>query len=226
MSSLEISAGQHRRRASGFSLIEMTMVVALTIVVSVMSVLSLTPMVNAQRVVNGYNMTVSSLRQARDNAVSQRTSYSVTFSNAVTPNTITIAWAPASGETTLANGQVPATVVYQLPVGVTYALPPTGTSPAPDSPYLGTGAFAIDFGYTSNGNSGGTTATTVYFCPDGSAQVANTCLGAGLWDGGVVYLARTVDPSSYRAVSLFGATGRIHGWRIYSRSGGYSWLRQ
>jgi type II secretory pathway pseudopilin PulG len=224
MSSLDRSAGQRGRRASGFSLIEMTMVVALTIVVSVMSVVSLAPMVNGQRVTNAYNSTVSALRQARDNAVSQRTSYSVTFSNSATPNTITIAWAPASGETTLANGQVPTNVVYQLPTGVTFAVPPTGTSPAPDT--FGSGANAIDFGYTSNGNTGGTTATTVYFCPDGSAQVANTCLGAGLWDGGVVYLARTVDTGSYKAVSLWGATGRIHGWRIYTRSGGYSWLRQ
>jgi type II secretory pathway pseudopilin PulG len=224
MRSLEISAGQRRRRASGFSLIEMTMVVALTIVVSVMSVLSLTPVVNGQRMTNAYNYTVAALRQGRDNAVSQRTSYSVTFSNTVTPNTITIAWAPPSGVTQLPNGQVPATVVYQLPVGVTYAVPPTNTSPAPDN--FGSGAYAMDFGYTSNGDAGGTTAYTVYFCPDGSAQVANTCLGAGLWDSGVIYLARTVDTSSYKAVSLWGATGRIHGWRIYSRAGGFSWLRQ
>jgi Tfp pilus assembly protein FimT len=224
MRSLDIRAGQRGRRASGFSLIEMTMVVALTIVVSVMSVVSLTPMVNAQRMTNAYNTALSSLRQARDNAVSQRTSYSVTFQNTTTPNTITIAWAPPSGVTQLPNGQVPANVVYQLPTGVTFAVPPTGTSPAPDT--FGSGTNAIDFGYTSNGNTGGTTATTVYFCPDGSAQVANTCLGAGLWDGGVVYLGRTVDTGSYKAVSLWGATGRIHGWRIYSRTGGYSWLRQ
>lgn len=224
MRSLEANAGYRSHRASGFSLIEMTMVVSLTIVVSVISVVKLLPLLQAQSVTNAYNTTLSAMRQARDNAVSQRTSYSVTFSNSVSPNTIAVAWAPATGETSLANGSVPATVTYQLPTIVSFQIPPAGTAPAPDN--YGSGANPIDFGYTSNGNVGGTTAYTVYFCPDGSAQTSNTCAGAGNWDGGAVYLARTGDPGSYRAVSLWGGTGRIHGWRLYATAGGYQWLRQ
>ena len=231
MKSQGTSAGHRRHRASGFSLLEMTIVVALTLILTVVSVITLVPLMQAQHVINAYNMTLAALRQGRDNAVSQRTSYSVTFANAVSPSpyaTITVAWAPASGETAIANGTasgfVPATVTYQYPTDVAFLVPPTGTS-APDG--YGTGSNAIDFGYTAASATGG--AATVYFCPDGSAQ--NAVDGSGnctsSWDGGVVYIARAGDLLSSRAVDLWGATGRVHGWRLYNKSGGgYQWLRQ
>ena len=46
---------------------------------------------NQQHVTNAYNTTISAMRQARDNAISQRASYSVTFSNAALPHTIVVA---------------------------------------------------------------------------------------------------------------------------------------
>ncbi len=229
MKSQGTSAGHRRHRASGFSLLEMTIVVALTLILTVVSVITLVPLMQAQHVINAYNMTLSALRQGRDNAVSQRTSYSVTFANAVSPSpyaTITVAWAPASGETAIANGTasgfVPATVTYQYPTDVAFLVPPTGTS-APDG--YGTGSNAIDFGYTAASATGG--AATVYFCPDGSAQTSNLCSGAGNWEGGVVYLGRSGNAYSDRAVDLWGGTGRIHGWRLYPLTGTtYQWIRQ
>jgi len=68
-----------RQRASGFSLIEMTMVVALIIILASITFISLVPVMKQQRVTNAYNTTLAAMRQARDNAVAQRTSYSVTF---------------------------------------------------------------------------------------------------------------------------------------------------
>jgi len=229
MRSLEINAGHGRHRASGFSLLEMMIVVALTFIVTAISVITLVPMLQSQHVTNAYNMALAALRQARDNAVSQRTSYSVTFANAVSPSpyaTIAVAWAPATGETGIADGTgnnlVPATVTYQLPTDVLFLAPPSGTS-APDG--WGTGANAIDFGYTASSSTGG--VTTIYFCPDGSAQTSNLCYGAGNWDGGVVYIGRSGNAYSDRAVDLWGATGRIHGWRLYALTGTtYQWVRQ
>jgi type II secretory pathway pseudopilin PulG len=221
MRSLKINAGRCRHRASGFSLIEMTTVVALTIVVSVISVISLMPLLNAQHVVNAYNTTLSVMRQARDNAASQRTSYSVTFQNTTVPNSITVAWAPVTGESNM--GELP-TTTYTFPNNVVFAVPPSGVT-APDN--YGSGSSAIDFGYTASSSAGG--ATVIYFCPDGSAQTSNACAGAGNWDGGVVYFGLSGDGLSWRAVDLWGATGRIHGWRLYPKTGGggnYQWLRQ
>lgn len=229
MRSLETHAGHRRRRASGFSLLEMTIVVSLTLILTVVSVITLVPLMQAQHVTNAYNMTLAALRQGRDNAISQRTSYSVTFAAPVAPSpyaTITVAWAPASGETAIANGTagglVPATVTYQYPTDVAFLVPPTGTA-APDG--YGTGSHAIDFGYTAASSTGG--AATIYFCPDGSAQTSNLCYGAGNWDGGVVYLGRSGNAYSDRAVDLWGATGRVRGWRLYPLTGTtYQWIRQ
>ncbi len=219
---------RRRHRASGVSLLEMTIVVALTIVVAVISVLKLPAMLSAQHLTNAYNTTLSAMRQARDNAVSQRTSYSATFASAATGTTITVA-------PTLTFSGSQSAAIYQLPTDVAFAAV-TGVSsvtPTPDS--YGTGANGIDFGYTSNGNAGGATAYTIYFCPDGSAQTDNTCAGGGNWDGGVVYLNGPVTWSSgsalgtmtnSRAISLWGATGRLHGWRLYSQGAGYTWVRQ
>jgi Tfp pilus assembly protein FimT len=220
MRSLEINAGRCRHRASGFSLIEMTMVVALTIVVAVISVISLMPILSAQHVVNAYNTTLSAMRQARDNAVSQRTSYSVTFQNATIPNTITVA-------PTLTGFQGDQnTTTYTLPTDVTFlAQSAVASTPAPDG--FGSGAYAIDFGYTANSSAGG--ATTFYFCPDGSAQDAEDGAGncSGALDNGVVYLAQSGNVLSSRAVDMWGGTGRVRGWRLYPKTGGgYQWLRQ
>jgi prepilin-type N-terminal cleavage/methylation domain-containing protein len=223
MKSLKTNAGHRHRghRASGFSLIEMLTVVALIIVLASISFISLVPVMKQQRVTNAYNTTLSAMRLARDNAVSQRTSYSVTFSTTAQPNTITVSPTLTGGFQGAQN-----TVVYQLPTDVSFdAESALASTPPPDG--YGTGLLAIDFGYTANGAAGG--AQTIYFCPDGSAQDAEGGAGAcaGSWDGGVVYIARVGDLMSSRAVTLWGGTGRIRGWRLYSNGvGGYRWLRQ
>jgi hypothetical protein len=172
------------------------------------------------RLGNAYNTTLAAMRLARDNAVAQRTSYSVTFSNGATPNTITVT-------PTLASFQgAQNTSVYQLPTDVSfYAASAIASTPPPDG--YGTGANAIDFGYTANGvGTGG--AATVYFCPDGSAQDAENGAGncAGSADGGVIYISRSNDLLSSRAISLWGTTGRMRGWRLYPAASGYQWVRQ
>lgn len=213
----ERNTGQHRDLESGFSLIEMLIVVALIIVMASISFISMVPVLKQGRLNNAYNTTLAALRQARDNAISQRTSYKVTFTTTTTPVVNTIKVEPTL--TTFQGAQT--AVTYQLPTDIAFValsgLPSTG----PDN--YGTGATAIDFGYTANNTSGG--ATIFYFCPDGSAQDASAC--AGSWDGGVVYIARAGDLMSSRAITLWGGTGRIHGWRLYGNgSGGYQWLRQ
>jgi len=224
MRSLKTNASHGRHRASGFSLLEIVTVIAISLILTVISVMSLVPMMAQQRVINAYNTTLSALRQARDNAISQRTSYSVTFDNTVTPNTITVA------PTLTAFQGSQSSVVYTLPTDVQFMTQSQfTTTTAPDSglgPSFGTGSNAIDFGYTANGGTGG--QSVIYFCPDGSAQDAEGTAGScsGSWDNGVVYLSRSGDLMASRAISLWGGTGRIHGWRFYANGGGYQWLRQ
>lgn len=214
-------AEQRRHQANGFSLLEVMMVVSLSIVVALVSVVSLVPVMNQQHVANAYNTTMAAMRLARDNAASQRTSYSVTFSSSVSPNTIVVA-------PTLAGFQGDQnTATYQLPPDVSFqTLSAMASTPPPDG--YGSGTAAVDFGYPAPSASGGG-QTVVYFCPDGSAQNsagAGTCAGMNNWSGGVIYLARGTDALSSRALTLWGGTGRIHGWRLYRNGGGYQWLRQ
>lgn len=225
---MKIKAGQNRTKANGFSLVEMVITLAISIVVTVISVMTLMPLLRQQRVINAYDTTLSVMRQARDCAVAQRTTYSVTFSNAATPNTIAVASvAPSSGTGNLTGISCAAT--YQLPTDVQFLAQtglPTTTATAPDS-YYNAALLPIDLGYTANGGTGG--ASTVYFCPDGSAQNAQDGTGncSGSWDGGVVYIAQSGNLLSSRAITLWGGTGRIRGWRLYPKSGGgYQWLRQ
>lgn len=224
---LKTSIRRRQDRASGFSLLEMMIVVAIGITLGAMAFVSLVPLLQQQHVVNAYNTTIAAMRLARDNAVAQRTSYSVTFNNASVPNTIVIAPVLPSGAATFQGDQ--STMTYQLPTDVTFlaqtGLPNTKAT-APDN-YYNSGVLAIDLGYTANGGTGG--ASTVYFCPDGSAQDSEDGTGncSGSWDGGVVYIAQSGNILSSRAVTLWGGTGHIHGWRLYPKNGGgYLWLRQ
>jgi prepilin-type N-terminal cleavage/methylation domain-containing protein len=210
-----------RHSERGFSLLEIMMVVALILVMGSITFMSLIPALKAQRVVNAYNTTLSAMRQARDNAISQRSSYSVTFASSSGVNTITVAPTLTGGF----QGQQ-STVVYNLPSDVGFYADPVLAATAPPDGY-GAGLLAIDFGYTANGNNGG--QATLYFCPDGSAQDAENgagnCLGSV--DGGVVYIARSGETLSSRAITLWGSTGRVRGWRLYPKSGGgYQWVRQ
>jgi len=224
---LKRNALRTRHKASGFSLLEMMTVVALLIVVGAITFVSLIPLLKQQRVTNAYNTTLSAMRLARDNAVSQRTSYSVTFSN-TTAGQGTIVVAPTltggfQGQDNSVTYTLPTDVGFNIVTGV-----PTANTSTPDN--YGSGAAAIDFGYTYNGSSSSGGQTVVYFCPDGSSQDTSgtgSCLGPGYWSGGVVYIARQGEVTSSRAITLWGSTGRLRGWRLYSNGGGgYQWLRQ
>jgi prepilin-type N-terminal cleavage/methylation domain-containing protein len=221
MRSLGTNVRHRRHRASGFSLLEMMTVLAIIIIMASISFISLIPVLRQGRLNNAYNTTLAAMRLARDNAIAQRTSYSVTFTKTATSNTITVAPTLTAGFQGSQNSDT-----YQLPTDVSFdAEPALATTTPPDN--YGAGLAAIDFGYTANGGTGG--ATVVYFCPDGSAQDGEGGTGncTGSWDGGVVYLARSGDLMSSRAITLWGGTGRIRGWRIYSNgAGGYQWVRQ
>jgi type II secretory pathway pseudopilin PulG len=221
MKNLRINEQPGTQRARGFSLLEMTMVLALVIVVASIGFMSLQPSLRAQRVTNGYNTTLSALRMARDNAVSQRTSYHLQFIKTTTSSTITVS-------PTLSTFQgAQRTVTYALPFDIAFSAEAgIPTSNPPDG--FGSGLTAIDFGYTPQGTGSGG-AADLYFCPDGSVQDATNGAGncAGNWNSGVVYIARPGELLSSRAITVWGGTGRIRGWRLYNTgSGGAAWKRQ
>jgi prepilin-type N-terminal cleavage/methylation domain-containing protein len=194
------------RRMRGFSLIEMMVVVTIILIVSGVAIFGMQPALQFSRVNNAYNITLAAIRQTRDFAVAQRQTYSVTFSNAAVPNTITI--------TQAGNGNVVTT--YPLPTDVSFtaiAGIPTGAN-APDG-FGVAGAISFD-----QGVAGGAT-NVIYFMPDGTAQDVN-----GNVNNGVIYIARAGQLYSSHAITVWGATGRLRGWRLYNNAAGTAYWRQ
>lgn len=193
------------RRMRGFSLIELMITVTIILIVSGVALMAMQPALQASRVTNGYNTTLAAIRQTRDFAVAQRQQFSVTFANAAVPNTITI--------TRAGDGNVMAT--YQLPTDVAFTAVagiPTAANAVPDG--FGAGATAIDF---DQGVAGGA-KNVIYFQPDGTAQDV-----AGNLNNGVVYIARATQLYSSHAITVWGATGRLRGWRLYNTAGNAYW---
>jgi prepilin-type N-terminal cleavage/methylation domain-containing protein len=198
------------RRTRGFSLIELMIVITVIMIAASIGFMTLQPALKAGRVTNAYNFALGALRQAREDAVGTRRVYMVTFSNAAIPNTITI--------TQSDTGVVRAT--YRLPTDVTFSVQagyPVSPTTAPTTPDgFGLGATAIDL---DQGVAGGL-KTAIYFYPDGSAQDVNSNI-----NNGVLYLGRAGDLYSSRAITIWGATGRLRGWRLF-KNGATNYWRQ
>ena len=200
------------RRMRGFSLVEMLIVVAISMIAAVFATISLQPALKQIKVTNGYNTVLMGLRRAREQAVAERRVYLVTF---ILPQTLTI--------TQVATGTVTETLT--LPNDISFdtepGIPSSPTAPpiTPDGFGSGGATGAIDFDV--NVGAGGT--NTAYFYPDGTVRDVN-----GIINNGVVYIARPGEVLSSRAITVWGLTGRIRGWRIYNNgvAGNYYWSQQ
>ncbi len=194
------------RRMRGFSMLEMMIVVAIMMIASAVALISMQPALKQSRVTNAYNTTLAAMRRGREASIGERRRYLVRFSNAAVPNTISIS--PADP----APGGVRAT--YSLPTDVKYVTVTGFPAVGPDG--FGSGSTAIDF----DQNIAVPTKTDIYFYPDGSAQDVNNNI-----NNGVVYVARPGDLNTAMAITLWGATGRLRGWR-YTAVGGARWIQQ
>jgi prepilin-type N-terminal cleavage/methylation domain-containing protein len=199
------------RRMRGFSLIEVMVVLCLILIVAAVSVMTIQPSLKQGRVTEGYNTTLMVLRQARDISVAQRQIYFVTLTGGVTPNTLTIT--QGSTGTVTSTKALPTDVAFDVEPGV-----PTSPTVAPTTPDgFGAGATPIDF---DQGIVGGA-KNVVYFYPDGSAADV-----IGNVNNGVVYITRPGDLGNSRAITLWGATGRLRGWHLYKSGAIYYWRQQ
>jgi prepilin-type N-terminal cleavage/methylation domain-containing protein len=204
------------RNARGFSLLEMTIVIAICLIMAAITTVSYMPLAKQQHVTDAYNSTLTTLRRARDQAAADMRIYVVTFTP---PSAITVAQSGAITCQVPPTGPVMMTTV--LPTDITIHVEPgVPTSPtvAPTTPDgFGTAANAVDFDQ-GVGAAGG---TTVCFFPDGTAQDV-----LGNLNSGVVYFGRPGDLWSSRAITVWGATGRIRGWRLLNQSGAATWRQQ
>jgi len=195
----------------GFSLIEMLVVIALILIVTAFSIMAIQPSLKQGHVTEAYNQTLMALRQAREISVAQRQVYFVTLSNLVQPNTITIT--QGSTGNVINTYSLPPDVAFDAEPGI-----PVSKIVFPMTPdAFGIGAPAINF---DQGIVPGV-KNVIYFYPDGSAEDFN-----GAVNNGVVYLAMPGFIDTSRAISVWGATGRLRGWHIYKSGAKYYWRQQ
>ena len=135
------------------------------------------------------------LRLAREFAMDRRRIHRVTFT---APRTVTIVRQEIGGnpDVTVSQLDLPSDTQFYRQSGIT---------PTPDQ-----------FATTSAVDFGG--ATTVYFNPDGSAADSTGTLVSG-----IVYIANPGKLETCRAVTLFGATGRVKGFRLQMTDGSWGW---
>jgi prepilin-type N-terminal cleavage/methylation domain-containing protein len=201
------------RRIRGFTLIEMLVVVMVLTVVSTITFVSLEPMMRATRVTSAYNLTLMTMRRARQRAVDERKIYVIDF---VAPQTIRLSrqdgGVPVPPPVLMETYTLPYDMQFRNEPGI-----PTVATQTPDG--FGVGTFAIDFDI----NVGGGGSTQICFRPDGAAydQLGNM-------NNGVLYLAHPGELYSSRAITLFGLTGRMRGWRLSKNvaAGTNEWVQQ
>jgi prepilin-type N-terminal cleavage/methylation domain-containing protein len=199
------------RRMRGFSLIELMIVISLILIVAAFSAITLQPALRDGRVTEGYNRTLMALRRARDISVAQRQIYFVTLNGGALPNSVTIT--QGSTGTVISNVVLPTDVGFNTVLGIPTSpvVPPT----TPDG--FGVGNPAIDL---DQGVAGGV-KNVIYFYPDGSAEDVN-----GNINNGVIYVSRPAEIRSSRAITLWGATGRLRGWHLYQNGANFYWRQQ
>ena len=195
----------------GFSLLEMMIVVLIGLTATAIGVMSLQPLLKQEHVTEAYNTTLMAIRQAREQAIAQQRTYIVSFNKtAVLPHTVTI--------TQASTGVVTAT--YQLPRDTAFdnepGIPTSGVTPPTTPDGFGAGAKPIHFDIGIGAGS-----TSIYFQPDGSGQDIN-----GNINNGILYIAMPGNLYSSRAITVWGATGRVRGWRLYQNKASNLWRQQ
>jgi len=211
--------------SNGFSLIEAMIVLALFMIVAGMSFMALQPALRDGRANHAYADVLTQLRVARQRAITERKQYIVCFGIAAPAGALTPMGAPTaqsiqmfrwdagtalSAATQISANTLPSDIQFQAVGGL-----PNSPATVPDG--FGNATTAIDF----DQGVAGAIANQVMFMPDGSAHDTN-----GNWNNGIIYVGRTADLYSARAVTLYGATGRIRGWRLISFGGAPKWLEQ
>jgi prepilin-type N-terminal cleavage/methylation domain-containing protein len=178
------------RSARGFSLIELMIVAGLIAIVGGIAVARIDNFIKSSRADSALDQMMNTLRVARDRAIGERRNFEVRF---LTPSHIQIAREELPGPAT--------TVVTDVYLENHYAF--QLISGVPDTPDAFGNATAVGFG----------TSPTRMFTSEGTF-VTNT--GDPL--NGTIFMAINNDKQSPRAVTIFGATALLHGWKFNGRA--------
>jgi type II secretory pathway pseudopilin PulG len=182
------------RRANGFSVIELMVVLMIIFVISAIAVSMLRPNLQQARIDAAMREVVDTFRQAREFSIANRRYVQISFP---------------------ANNQIQVTQMNTLtpgaggvnPVLTTLTLAPPlvfNLDGMPDTPDAYGNANAIEIAGINGGP-----PTGMYFQSDGQFVVAVTYLPIN----GTVFMGYPGQQSTARAVTILGTTGRVRGWK-------------
>jgi type II secretory pathway pseudopilin PulG len=198
---------QRRSSQAGFSLTEMMIVVLVGMVVTAMAIVQLQPALQDFRASAAEDTVKSTLRQAREYAISQRRTVAVSFANdafgdaEVVLNLYTV----ANGVQALNN-----TPFLTVPINRSVQFMQEGL---PDTPDKFGNCAALCF----NG-AGYAAGTIIEFQSDGTFTN-----GTGTPINGSIFMGMQGVPATARAITILGSTGRIKSW---TGTSGINWVQQ
>jgi prepilin-type N-terminal cleavage/methylation domain-containing protein len=201
----EFNARRGGDQARGFSMIEMLVVVAIGMVIAGIAIIQARPALLQIRANTAKDLVQATLRRGRELSISDRRSVKVEF--LVNP-----AGNPAGSYvrlTRLGGGFGPDTVVAMTPIpgSVIY----TTFAGEPDTPDGFGNAGPIYFGGVNNGPAAG-----MVYQSDGTFAAAT-----GIPINGTVFMGLPGQPTTARAITILGTTGRV---RAYHISGTQTWF--
>jgi prepilin-type N-terminal cleavage/methylation domain-containing protein len=180
------------RSRSGFTMLELVVVLGIVCVLGAMAAMLTPQALKTSKADSGMIRVVSALRTAREQAISQRRNVRVAFT---APNQIVVS------RVEVPSGTLTAITTVWIEDGVRF-LQFAGVPDTPDG--FGNGS-ATSFG----------TATSVAFTSEGQLIDQH-----GDPINGTVFLASYNDPTSGRAVTIFGPTALLRQWRW----NGHQWM--
>jgi prepilin-type N-terminal cleavage/methylation domain-containing protein len=204
----------------GFSLLELMITLSIILIMTGVTFIALQPVIKQNDVTTAFDTTLEVIRNYRNQAITKSRRYMITFTPAAgaVRATMTVQWFPAG----IPVAPPPVLIgTYTLPPDIQFGVQPgfpATVATVPDG--FGNGGTAIDF----DQGMGLGSQNYIMFMPDGSSQDT-----LGNWNSGVVYMVRTTDVTdvySARAVTVFGPTGRIRGWRLNPVAGVATWGQQ
>jgi prepilin-type N-terminal cleavage/methylation domain-containing protein len=192
----------------GFSMLEMAIAISISMILAAITFVSMRPTLYRAHLETAYSTTLEALRTTRNLAITQSHEYYVVFNPAGFPaGTILVQYQPPPVAGVFPPLQQ--VITYSLPTDITFDVRPGFPAATPDG--FGGGVVHIDFGQ----GLGAGNLNYVVFMPDGSSRDS-----LGNYNSGIVYFTRASDPIySSRAVTVWGTTGRVRGWRLNQKSG-------
>ncbi len=184
--------------ARGFSMVEMVVVIAIALVVMSIALIQVQPALLQINADTAKDQIQSALRQARETAISDRRNVQVEFltNPPALPNGCYVRLTRKGG------GFGPDTVIVTLPIqgSVNYLL----FNGVPDTPDAYGNGAPIYFGGVANGPAAG-----MFYQSDGTFVTST-----GVLINGTVFMGVPNQPSTARAVTVLGATGRVRSYHV------------